>query len=311
MNLRRTLATAAAAVAGFSFPIILTWAQGPQGADPGRPAAARPIPKNAPRFQVFRIIDGSTVAVILNGQPVPVHLLGVELPAVRPSVRKQGGDRAGQEAAQFLKDQALDKAVLLDFEPGRPQRDQEGRILAYVFLASDGKLINRELIAAGHARVALNEVPSAAQDLRSAEQTAKNQHLGIWAAAAEKPDATAKPGSDATKAAADTADEPADEQVYVARGSTRYHRAGCHALGKHGTAISLAEASKKYTACPKCHPDSAKATAKSGSAGTTAHAKPKKRRYQSQAAQREALDKAFNNLDPTAGSGSAPGVPPY
>lgn len=316
MNVRRTLTTAVAALAASCCPLMLAWAQAPKRPAIGQPAGPRPPQKdfsNAPRFQVFRIIDGSTVAVILNAQPVPVHLLGVELPPVKPSVRKQGADQASRESAEFLRKQVLDQAVFLDFEPGRPQRDEQGRILAYVYRAADGALINQELIAAGHGRFVATEAPSVAALLRTAEQSAKQKQLGIWAGAPAQDDpAGAKAGSNpAQKVAAEGAEEPADDQVYVAKGSTRYHRAGCSKLGKNSTALSLAEAKKKHTPCPVCKPNSTKASAKSGTSETTAKAKPKKRRYQSQAAQREALNRALEQFDPGAYGGGGPGVPPY
>lgn len=98
---------------------------------------------------VVRVVDGDTIVVNLNGVEERVRLIGVDTPeSVHPDVSKNV--EAGKIASEFTKSKLEGKEVELEFDV--QQRDQYGRLLAYVYL--DGVMFNRTLLEEGYARIA-------------------------------------------------------------------------------------------------------------------------------------------------------------
>jgi micrococcal nuclease len=114
---------------------------------------------------VTHVVDGDTVVVRLpDGSEETVRLVGVDTPEVR--AENQPGEyegvpdstdgvaclrRAGQTGTEFVSSRIDGTAVTLAFDPGTDRRGGYGRLLAYVYV--DGRNLNHELVAAGHARV--------------------------------------------------------------------------------------------------------------------------------------------------------------
>jgi micrococcal nuclease len=287
------------------------WAQQPKMPKAGAGTALAPDAKGKqrsgrdfsqlPKYQVVRVVDGGSMAVMIDGQAQTVRLIGVENTPAVPGAGKDARDRVGKQAAQYMTEQLQNKAVYLEPEkPGQTQTDTAGRVLAYVYRAPDGLFVNQELIAQGHARATAKNDFRLFDAFQAEEQKAKAGKLGVWAGAATE---------SATAATAKTKDDDSSsETFYYVRGSKKYHREGCRVAGRGASALTLADVkAKKLEPCAVCKPDQP-AQAKA----TTTTAAPKgrtKKRFQSQADQRRMLDNEFLNLDPTAGGGGGGVVP--
>jgi micrococcal nuclease len=117
--------------------------------------------------KVVYVLDGDTINC--EGG-VTVRLLLVDVP-----------DRGhfGDEARSFVVG-LLPKGSELRLEYDKNPRDSEGRWLAYGYLP-DGTLLNKRLVESGYAYVEFSAANRARLDeLRSAEQSARRQTLGLW-----------------------------------------------------------------------------------------------------------------------------------
>ena len=117
--------------------------------------------------KVVYVLDGDTINC---EDGVTVRLLLVDVP-----------DRGhfGDEARAFVVG-LLPKGSELRLEYDKNPRDSEGRWLAYGFLP-DGSLLNKRLVERGFAYVEFSAANQARlAELRSAEQDARRQSLGLW-----------------------------------------------------------------------------------------------------------------------------------
>ena len=112
---------------------------------------------------VSRVVDGDTLAILLNGHAEKIRLIGVDTPELHESEKlHRDAQRSGQDIAQIqaLGRQASDfvktivhtgDKVSLEFD--QQERDRYGRLLAFVWLA-DGRMLNEVIICAGHSFLA-------------------------------------------------------------------------------------------------------------------------------------------------------------
>jgi endonuclease YncB( thermonuclease family) len=115
---------------------------------------------------VDQVLDGDSLAVILDGERTEVRLLGINAP--------ERGECYHQEAKQVLSDLIDDSEVFLSGE----ETDRFGRTLAYVATGS-GVDVNLELVVAGAALAISADHPRRIQ-FKDAEETAFGQQLGRW-----------------------------------------------------------------------------------------------------------------------------------
>lgn len=135
--------------------------------------------------KVIRVIDGVTIEVDLpNGKRESVRLLQIDIPEADDDHRAA----CGPEAVGFIRKMALGKTVQLELDV--PERDQEGRLLAYVYV--NGKSVQQALLNEGLAKVALHPSNGKYVDqYQTFEDHAKMLKKGIWAPApCEKEDKT-------------------------------------------------------------------------------------------------------------------------
>ena len=101
---------------------------------------------------VIKVVDGDTIDIQCPGEkPNRVRLIGVDTPeTVDPNRPVEPG---GPEASNFTKNLLLGKRVYLRRDPDTKMRDSDGRLLLYVFRASDGLFVNFEIVHQGHSRV--------------------------------------------------------------------------------------------------------------------------------------------------------------
>lgn len=128
-------------------------------------------------YKVIRVVDGDTIIVNINGKEERVRLIGVDTPeSVHPDSNKNV--EYGKIASAFTKNKLEGNTVTLEYDV--QERDQYGRLLAYVYLG--GQMFNKTLLAEGHAKVATYP-PNVkyVSDFLSIQKTAQANKKGVWA----------------------------------------------------------------------------------------------------------------------------------
>ena len=123
-----------------------------------------------------KCVDGDTAKFIINGKEETVRFLAIDTPEVSGSNKVPLGKDASSFTCNKLKNA---KKIVLEYDQNSNLKDKYGRILAFVF--ADGKLLEKELIKNGLAKVYYvygdyNYV----DELRKEEEKAKEKQIGIW-----------------------------------------------------------------------------------------------------------------------------------
>lgn len=159
---------------------------GPGGAAEDRPGAA----------DVVSVTDGDTIRVRVAGVEERVRLVGIDTPETqgRGGLRECFGAEATDRTRQLLPGGTRVRLVL-DVEA----RDRYGRLLAYVYRASDGLFVNLALAREGYAAV-LTVPPNVAHadDFVSAAAAARSRNAGLWGRCGG-PDSSLAPARPATR----------------------------------------------------------------------------------------------------------------
>jgi micrococcal nuclease len=138
----------------------------------------------APNATVDWVIDGDTIDVIIDGGHERVRLTGIDTPEVardasadRPSTP---GECFGDEATAFATE-LLPVGTPVRLERDVVARDDYGRLLAYVYRASDGIFINYEIVRQGYAQP-LTIPPNVAYSelMVQAARDAEADDVGLW-----------------------------------------------------------------------------------------------------------------------------------
>ncbi len=128
-------------------------------------------------YQVKKVIDGDTIQVWNNQQPVLVRLLGINTPEVENKYRHQ--QCFGPEASAKTKKLLTGQSVYLLPDPLSPPRDKYGRWLRYVFLL-DGTFINADLVQQGYAWRYIYQPIEFGNYFADLEKAAQKERLGLW-----------------------------------------------------------------------------------------------------------------------------------
>ncbi len=151
------------------------------------PPAAQPIPTViSANATVERVVDGDTVIVHIDGERERVRLIGIDTPEIahdaygdRPA---QPDECYGPQAHEFTAS-LLAEGTPVRLERDLVPRDDYGRLLAYVYRASDGVFVNWEIVRHGYAEVLTIEPNSTYADrFVDAARTAEADNVGLWAA---------------------------------------------------------------------------------------------------------------------------------
>ena len=137
-------------------------------------AAEEPRDSSFSAARVVNVTDAITIEVEAGGQVYGVRYLGVDLPT-------GDGASAAARALEFNRFMVAGKTV--ELERGPLDTDAYGLLLRYVYV--DGVMVNRALLANGHASVATS--PAEFKHRRTfeiEEEAARREQLGFWAAAA-------------------------------------------------------------------------------------------------------------------------------
>lgn len=129
-------------------------------------------------LEVARVIDGDTLEIRApDGQTVPVRLIGVDAPELRPS---EGGppDYWAERATDYARARADGQPVLLKLEPTQT-RDRYQRLLAYVYL-SDTEMLNLALVRDGQGYADRRFKHTFRPQFEMAENEARKKQRGLW-----------------------------------------------------------------------------------------------------------------------------------
>jgi endonuclease YncB( thermonuclease family) len=176
-----TVRTAAPTV-GLASPLLV------ESPCPTAPPVATPGPSFGPSTEtdfgvVTKVIDGDTIAVELSGTEFPVHYTGIDAPdpaSADPAI-KQVADAATATNVKMVEGHD----VFLESDVS--DKDQADRLLRDVWLIDDAGshvLVNHELVRLGLAKVDPADPNRRYADLlTTAENSARSEKRGIWAAA--------------------------------------------------------------------------------------------------------------------------------
>jgi micrococcal nuclease len=145
-------------------------------ASPPSPPASTAVAANA---TVVRVVDGDTLVVDIGNARETVRLIGIDTPeTVKPD---SPVECFGPEASAFTK-HLLPEGTALRLERDVEARDDYGRLLVYVYRATDGTFVNLHIVEQGYATL-LTFPPNVAhvEQFVDAAQAAQQANLGLWA----------------------------------------------------------------------------------------------------------------------------------
>ncbi|MFB6465667.1 thermonuclease family protein [Cytobacillus sp. Hz8] len=126
--------------------------------------------------KVVYVVDGDTIDVKLaNGKEERIRMLLVDTPETKHPTKPV--QPFGPEASAFTKKTLLHQQVQLELDVS--ERDQYGRLLAYVYL--NGKMYNETLLEEGLARVVVYASNTKYVDeFKAIQKKAQEKEIGIW-----------------------------------------------------------------------------------------------------------------------------------
>jgi micrococcal nuclease len=145
----------------------------------GRDRSSTPDSSLAPgAARVTRVVDGDTIVVDLGGHTEKVRLLGIDTPETKSPTKPV--QCFGKEASAHTAD-LLPASTEVHLERDVEERDAYGRLLAYVYRASDGLFVNLDLAQGGFASL-LTYQPNVAHvdELTAAVGDARSRAAGLW-----------------------------------------------------------------------------------------------------------------------------------
>jgi micrococcal nuclease len=146
------------------------------------PAPVSPATSSLPAgvdAPVQRVVDGDTIRV---GPHERVRLIGIDTPeSVKPG---SPVECFGKEASRHL-ESLLPRGTVVRLAGDVEQRDRYGRLLAYVYRASDGLFVNAAMVSDGFAQP-LTVPPNVAHAAEFVDlaRAAREAGRGLWAACA-------------------------------------------------------------------------------------------------------------------------------
>lgn len=126
------------------------------------------------KVKLSKCSDGDTARFIINGEDRKVRFLAIDTPEVDKN--EPFSKEAKEYTCNVLKKA---KEIYLEYDGNSDKEDKYGRVLAFVYV--DDKLLQKELISNGYAKVAyIYGDYEHVDELREAEKLAKNNNMGIW-----------------------------------------------------------------------------------------------------------------------------------
>ena len=123
-------------------------------------------------------VDGDTIKVLLDNKKYTIRMLAVDTPeSVHPT---KGVEYYGKEASNFTCNLVKNaKKLEIEYDDNSDKTDKYDRLLVWVFV--DGKLLQKELISNGYAKLAyLYGDYKYTKELEDAQVLASSKNIGIW-----------------------------------------------------------------------------------------------------------------------------------
>ena len=123
-------------------------------------------------------VDGDTIKVLVDNKKYTIRMLAVDTPeSVHPTKEVEYyGKEASDYTCNLVKNA---KQLEIEYDDASDKKDKYDRLLVWVFV--DGKLLQKELISNGYAKVAyLYGDYKYTKDLEDAQELASSKNLGIW-----------------------------------------------------------------------------------------------------------------------------------
>lgn len=133
---------------------------------------------------VLRVVDGDTIIVALNNREERIRMIGVDAPE-SVSLNEEENTVWGQSASEYTKS-VLEPGTKIWLTFDIEERDQYGRMLAYIWLDSDTENLNhlfqKKLIEEGYA-LAIRYEPNTkyTAELYATMERAISARKGLWA----------------------------------------------------------------------------------------------------------------------------------
>ena len=128
---------------------------------------------------IISVTDGDTISAMVHGTKEKVRLIGIDTPETKkPDTPVQC---FGPEASAYTAS-LLPAGTEVRLERDVEARDRYGRLLAYVYLASDHTFVNLLIVRQGYARL-LTFPPNVAHvdEFVAAARAAEADDIGLWA----------------------------------------------------------------------------------------------------------------------------------
>ncbi len=206
-------------------------------------------PQTAPSFfAVKKVVDGDTFDVDIDGSVERIRVVGINTPETvdpRKSVECFGKE-SSEKAHQLLEG----RRVRLEADASQDDRDKYGRLLRFVFL-EDGTDYGLKMIGDGYAYEYTYDIPYKFQkEYKAAEKSAKDNGLGLWAAAtcagslnmkAEPAPVTGTPVIDTDTMSSSAPSASCVIKGNISSGGKIYHLPGCASYDKTVIDVSAGE----------------------------------------------------------------------
>jgi len=140
-------------------------------------------------FSVAKVVDGDTIDLNVGDDPgvrggefktTRVRLLGVDTPEV--ATDKREAMYYGAEASAFTKEMVLGQRVRVELAGRNNTRGRYGRLLAYVFVAETGEMLNEALLRNGRAYADPRFAHPRKATFAALEARARQSNTGLWKA---------------------------------------------------------------------------------------------------------------------------------
>lgn len=128
-------------------------------------------------YKVVRVVDGDTIILDIDGVDERVRLIGIDTPeSVHPDPARNAP--FGKIASAYTKSMLDEKDVMIELDV--EERDQYGRLLAYVYI--NGDMLNKTLLEGGYAKVTTYPPNVKYVDqFITLQKKARDEGKGLWA----------------------------------------------------------------------------------------------------------------------------------
>ena len=123
-------------------------------------------------------VDGDTIKVLIDEKEYTIRMLAIDTPeSVHPT---KGVEYYGKEASDYTCNLVKNaKKIEIEYDDDSDKTDKYDRLLVWVFV--DGKLLQKELVSNGYAKIAyLYGDYKYTSELEEAQELASTKNIGIW-----------------------------------------------------------------------------------------------------------------------------------